>query len=165
MKRILSIFLLLFLFLNLFACSKGDEYKTDVSTASVANAMVASLSAVQDYNEVQADYLSDFITVPEYVTSMHILISTEGNDLNELGVFFVDTEKGSVADAKALLEKYLTDSLEEYRSWYDSYIPEETPKLINAEIKVFGNYVIYAILSDADRASAFAAAEEVLTVK
>ena len=165
MKKTLSILLLLALTLCLFSCADKGEYLDDVNTASVANAMVASLAADLDYTTVGADYLSDFVTIPASVKSCSIMISTEGNDLNEIGVFHVDAEKGSVDEVKKVIETYLTDSLTAYQSWYDGYIPQETPKLINAEVKVFGNYVIYAILSDADKTEAFAAAADVLAVK
>ena len=41
-------------------------------------------------------------------------------------------------------------------------MPEERPKLDSAEIKVVGNYVMYAILSDSDKTAAFEAFEKVL---
>ena len=44
----------------------------------------------------------------------------------------------------------------------DEYMPEEKPKLENAEVKTVGNYVMYAILSDDGKKSAFGAFEKSL---
>ena len=35
----------------------------------------------------------------------------------------------------------------------DEYLPDEKPKLDNAEVWTQGNYVMYAILGDSDRAA------------
>jgi hypothetical protein len=43
-----------------------------------------------------------------------------------------------------------------------NYQPEEKPKLDGAEIKVVGDYVMYVILSDGDRAAAIGAFEKAL---
>ena len=61
-----------------------------------------------------------------------------------------------------LLRDYLAQAYEDNRVWYDSYMPEETPKLRDAEVKVFGNYVVYAIYSSADKATLFDAVKAAL---
>ena len=54
---------------------------------------------------------------------------------------------------------------ERIETWYDSYIAQETPKLRDAEVKVFGNYAVYAIASKEDRAAFFDAVENALRVE
>ena len=80
------------------------------------------------------------------------------NVVDEYGVF-----RAKDADAAKELEKqakdYLANRLE---TWMDEYMPEEKPKVENAECRVFGNYVVYAILSDANRSAAFKAVEAAL---
>ncbi len=160
MKKILSIALVLLLLLSAVSCNKEAEYRDDVKLSSLCNAAIAAL-AVQDYSTADAGYLSDFIaSMPAYVEDSRVVFSTEGNDLNEMGFFRV--EEGKAADVKTLLEGYLTDSLTAYRDWYNSYIPTETPKLENAQVKVYGNFVVYLILSDTDKTAVFAALEDVL---
>ena len=39
----------------------------------------------------------------------------------------------------------------------DEYLPEEKPKLANAEVWSEGNYVMYAILDDAEREAVYKA--------
>ena len=41
-------------------------------------------------------------------------------------------------------------------------MPGERPKLDSAEVKIVGNYVMYAILSDSDRTAAFDAFSKAL---
>ncbi|MBQ1963425.1 MAG: hypothetical protein II369_04835, partial [Clostridia bacterium] len=61
-----------------------------------------------------------------------------------------------------VLEKYLADSFTKNQTWYDSYIPTETPKLRDAEVKIFGNYVIYVIADKEDRTALLSTVEELL---
>ena len=42
------------------------------------------------------------------------------------------------------------------------YLPEEYPKLKNAEIKSAGLYVMYAVLSDSEKEAAFKELENML---
>ena len=68
-------------------------------------------------------------------------------------------------NARELAEEcrdYLKEKYEDENAFIASYAPEELPKLKDAEVKVFGNYVVYAILSESDRATLFANVEEML---
>ena len=86
--------------------------------------------------------------------------ATDGNNLDEIGIYQVTD--GNANAMKTVLEDYLEDSLTRNQSWYESYIPKEIPKLRDAEVKVFGNYVIYAICSKEDRAAVFSAVADLL---
>ena len=86
--------------------------------------------------------------------------ATDGNNLDEIGIYQVTD--GNANAMKTVLEDYLEDSLARNQSWYESYIPKEIPKLRDAEVKVFGNYVIYAICSKEDRAAVFSAVADLL---
>ena len=80
--------------------------------------------------------------------------------MDEFGIFHVTD--GNAEDLETELEDYLEESYEQNKDWYDSYMPEETPKLRDAQVKVFGNYVVYVILSEADCEAAFEAVEKAL---
>ena len=56
-----------------------------------------------------------------------------------------------VAQIKAMVEGYIKILQD---SWMN-YQPEEEPKLKGAEVRTVGDYVMYAILSDADKETAF----------
>lgn len=160
MKKLICLCLaLIALMLPLASCSK--EYADDVSVEKVSEAMVTSLTGtIPLYSLADEGYLDDYFTMPDYVTDHIIHFSTEGNNLDEFGVFHVT--EGNAEDMQSKLETYLKDCYEQNKDWYDSYMPEETPKLRDAEVKVFGNYVVYAVFAEAEREAAFDAAEKAL---
>jgi len=61
-----------------------------------------------------------------------------------------------------MVEDYLVSRNEE---WTGQYLVEEYPKLENAEYRVMGRYVVYAILSEADKETLFNAVECYLTAE
>ncbi len=144
--------------LSLFACVQTPVYRSDVSADDLADAAVVALGQEVNYLSPPADFLSDFFTSPDYAEQVALRRADVGNNLNELGVFRVT--EGNASGMETLLRRYLTDSYARNADWYDSYIPRETPKLRDAEVRVYGNYVVYAILDGEDRAAAFAAIEE-----
>ena len=160
MKKILCFALaLMLLALPLTACSK--KYADDVSVGDLSDAVFEVLSGeLSDYSTADKGYLDDYMTIPDYVTEYTVRFSTAGNNLDEFGIFHVTD--GSAEDLETELEDYLEESYEQNKDWYDSYMPEETPKLRDAQVKVFGNYVVYVILSEADCTAAFEAVEKAL---
>ena len=96
---------------------------------------------------------------PDTLGRYHILINRYGANIDEYGIFRCGEDKDdlSAQQIKALVESYLARRLE---IWMEEYMPEEKPKLENAEVRVQGNYVMYCILSDADKATAFKAFDD-----
>jgi len=160
MKRIFRSVLSLILILSLSACS-AKSYVDNKSSATIADEALVSLRDGVIYRAADESYLEDYFTAPDYASDAAIRHAMDAGNLNELGVYHVPAEK--VGEMKALLEGYLADALQKNQSWYDSYIPQETPKLRDAEVKVFGNYVAYAIFNSRDRRAVFQSLEKSLT--
>ena len=82
-------------------------------------------------------------------------MSAVGTNINEYGIFLAK-DADQAKTIKDALNAYL-----EYREsvWMDEYLPDEKPKLDNAEVLQQGSYVMYTILSDADRDAVNAAFE------
>ena len=160
MKKTICLCLaLIILILPLASCAKS--YADDVSVESLSEAIVVSLTGtIPEYTLADEGYLDDYFTLPDYVTDHIIYFSTEGNNLDEFGIFHVT--ESNAEDMQSKLETYLKDCYEQNKDWYDSYMPEETPKLRDAQVKVFGNYVVYVILSEADCEASFDAVEKAL---
>ena len=156
MKRIITALLAFTLLLSLAAC-KSTNYADNKQVIELADGVVTALNDGKTYSTAEADFLDSYFAKPDYVTESVIRFSTDGNDLNEFGIYHVT--EGKAEDMKALLTKYVTDFYDLYNA---NYLPEETPKLRDAEVKVFGNYVVYAMLNDADRETAFQKLEELL---
>ena len=97
-----------------------------------------------------ANYVRGYMRrTPEEIGEYIILKNVMGTNIDEFGIF-----KAGTMDAAALKEmidayiKILQDS------WMN-YQPEEEPKLKGAEVRTVGDYVMYVILSDADKETAF----------
>ena len=159
MKRILLPLLALALMLSLLACS-STQYADDVKADDLSQSIEGALPSEALYSTAQEGSLDDYFTMPDYVTESVIRFSTNAKNIDEYGIFHVTD--GNAAAMQALLRDYLKRLYEENQVWYDSYIPEETPKLRDAEVRVFGNYVIYAVYSASDKAILFEAVKSSL---
>lgn len=140
MKRNIALVLALIMCLCLFtACGGKDEAKSDPGFEAVSTAV----NGVADSDIMQLipdSYMQNSMKITsEDYTDCVAKISKVGININEYGVFKTDDPDA----LKELLESYL-----EYREeiWMDEYLPEEHPKLENAQVWVVDNYVMYAIL-------------------
>lgn len=144
MKRTIALLLVLTAFLCLCACGSpgtGDPGMEKVSAAVAAAADNGNMQTIPD------TYMQSLMNIdPSMYDEAVTGISKVGTCIDEYGVF-----KTSDPDA-------LTDALNAYLEfreeiWMVEYLPEEHPKLQNAEVWTVGSYVMYAIL-DADTMSA-----------
>ena len=142
MKKIIA--LLLILTAMLCACGSpgaGDPGMEKVSSAVTAAADNGNMQTIPD------SYMQSMMAIdPSMYDEATTGISKVGTCIDEYGVF-----KTSEPDA-------LTDALNAYLElreeiWMVEYLPEEHPKLQNAEVWTVGCYVMYAIL-DADTMNA-----------
>ena len=138
----------------LCACGGGKGVRNDVPVEDVAAAVDKAIGG-EKYSTVDEAYINgrlhvDLTKCDGYVVRLNVV--------DEYGVF-----RAKDADAAKELEKQAKDYLaSRLETWMDEYMPEEKPKVENAECRVFGNYVVYAILSDANRSAAFKAVEAAL---
>ncbi len=149
------------LILSLFAAcgAKSAEVKNDVAVADVSKD-VASVLSDDALVSVDADYIkgSMKMDVSDY-DSYDVKINSKGVNIDEIGIF-----KAKDAQQVASVEKAVKDYLQMRKdTWMVEYMPEERPKLDSAEVKTLGNYVMYVILSDKDKAAALKAFDKALT--
>jgi hypothetical protein len=128
----------------------------------LAELALTSLDNANGYTVAEHDLLEGYFQRPEGISDFTVYIRADRNNIDEFGIYRMGD--GDVREMATLLEGYLSRSLEQNRDWYDSYIPAETPKLRRAEVRVFGDYAVYAILSDSDRKHFFERIEALLTV-
>ena len=159
MKKITLVLLSLLLLVSALSCASA-KYVDDKSVSDLASAAFAKVNDSIPYSVAEKGFLDDYFETPSYVTDSMIQFATDGNNLNEFGFYHVTD--GNTAAMEALLKDYLKRSYEKNQAWYDSYIPAETPKLRDAQVKVFGNYVVYAIASEKDRNAMCDAVDEIL---
>ena len=162
MKRIFSLLALVALLCSLSACRKAT-YSDLIPSERLGAELLEALDADGDYLAAEDDALADYFTVPDFVTDHAVYFRSDRNNLDEFGIFHA--EDGRAEEMAALLSNYLDRSFADNRAWYDSYIPAETPKLRDAEVRTYGNYAVYAILSREDRTRAFEALESALKIE
>ena len=161
MKRILISLFCLILILSLCTCQK-KQYSDEPTADALAERALSALDAPEGYIVAEHDLLEGYFHRPDYAADFTVRIRADRNNIDEFGIFHA--KDGDPAELGRMLGQYLSTSLADNRDWYDSYIPEETPKLRNAEVRVLGNYVVYAILSDGDRDRFFETVENALSL-
>ena len=155
--------LLVALSVTLTSCKRSVLYLDNLSTKALAMELQSELDG-KDYLSADPGYLDDYFDEDAETADYSICFSADGNNLDEFGIWHTGGPK-SAQEVSTQLRRYLDESLIKNRSFYDSYIPKETPKLRDAEVRVYGNYVAYAILDREDRAEFFEKLEERLTKK
>ena len=130
--------------------SGGGERYTDSLSPRILAERCASSIGLSGMEAENADRIRDYAALPSDA-DLTVLCAADRGNLDEVGVWRADNPE----DARTLLETYLKNSYQDNRSYYDSYIPAQTSKLRDAEVRTFGNYVVYAILDDRSRADFF----------
>lgn len=161
MTRIWAVLTLLPTVLALFSCKKASVTYLDTLRAEELASEAEDELDNTEFRHADGNWLDDYITLPEGLSDYEIRFASDGNNLNEFGIWHAKSDQ--ITPLEATLRTYLAESLLRNRSFYDSYIPQEVPKLENAEVRVYGNYVCYAILSEEDKAIFFRTIEEELT--
>lgn len=156
MLRVMLCALTLSLLLSLSACAQ-KKVADDIPLSTLVSRTRKVLSSDMTYSEVDVSYLADYFSAPDYIQNAVILRADIGNDLDEVGFFHV--QDGNADAMRALVSDYLARSYEQNKTWYDSYIPHQTPKLRDARVTVIGNYVFYTILDADDREDVIEAIE------
>ena len=155
-NRLLSALLLLTLLLCL--CSCGAKYRDDVPLSRFT-AVIDSRMGGDDLAEMNSGYVSGAMHLdPNSFGGYVVKLNAKGVNIDEYGVFRAP-ENGKVSDVQDALEGYLKLRRD---SWMKEYMPEEKPKLDKAEVKVYGNYVLYVIAGDDIREAVYQDVEKIL---
>ena len=146
--------MLLCLALTLSACS---SFRTDVAVSDLSSAVIGAVSTQGGFTATDADYVSLEFTAPDTITAnvqeWMICASTSSQTVDEFGIFRVK-EGGDVGAVKAEVEKYVQALQVKLEVYLDMYDPAEKTKLENAQVFVYGNYVVFTMLTDADTTAA-----------
>ena len=141
----------------LFAACAGESAEPKVSFDEMVSAVSAAADGDRTMIAVDTNYIkgSMKIDVDEF-ESYIVCINAYGANIDEYGIF-------KTSDAKRAKE--LGKTLDEYFKfrddiWMPEYMPDEYPKLQNAEYMIRGNHVMYAILSEDVKSAAFKAFED-----
>ena len=139
-------------------CACGDAAGTkDVAVSDLSAAVTKAIGKDGSLSASDGMFLGLTKKSAAEIGDHAVLINVYGTNIDEIGIFKSGTM--SAADLKALADDYLAKRA---AAWMEEYMPEEKPKLTAAEVRTVGNYVMYCILSDADKTAAFKAFEDAL---
>lgn len=140
MKKSIALILVLITVLCLCAACGDDTAKSTDPGMDAVSTAVKNAADSEIMTDIPESYMQSMMKLSaENYSECYARISSVGININEYGVFKTDDPDAM----KDLLHAYL-----EYREeiWMDEYLPEEHPKLQNAQVWVMGDYVMYAIL-------------------
>lgn len=162
MKRILCVIFVLSLLCSLIACSGGDKnYSDSIPCAELLDAAEEQIPIDLGYESFGGDHIKYYFDNTELDDDHALRYSVKSENVNEIGIFHAPDED-SRKKLEDLAKKYISDLVEDRGSFIASYAPDELDKLRGGEVRVYGNYIAYAILSEAEKEHFFDAIEKEL---
>ena len=157
--KFIALFLCLIMTAAALTACGGGEVRNDVAVSELSAKINSELESGADLVDAPESYISssmgfDLSSVSEYV----VKINSRGVNIDEYGIFKA-ADDSQLQQLQTAVSNYLQFRVD---TWMVEYMPEEFPKLQNAETKTIGNYVMYAILSDSDKQAVFSAFEKTL---
>ena len=160
MKKSIALILILALAASLFiSCSKAS-YKDDVSINTISDKIKELVSVDGGYTALSNDYLTFYFELPAGVSESLVVQSSKSEDITEFGIFKTDSKNAD--DLKDAIEDYLEAQEEILVPQVNMYAPNEAPKIRDASVKVFGNYVIYLVMESKTQDGVYSAIEALL---
>ena len=159
MKRIILL-LLLSLSILVFSSCKQEKHSASLTSKELTDALIGQISGSEDYIEYTDEELSYFDFARSSDADITLLYSRAAEDVGEIGV--VRIFDGKSKEMKSALEEYLKDQQKEKGAFFKNYAPGELLKLERAEVRCFGDYVVFTVLSSEESQAVFEKVEEVL---
>ena len=153
---------LLLLSLILAACSKRESYSDSIPCEELMDAVTEQLPINFGYESFDGEQLRSYCDDTKLPDDTCLRYSVLSEDINEIGIFHTPDEQ-SAKQIETLCKKDLQALIDEKSTFIASYAAEELPKLEGGEVRRFGNYTVYAILSEDDRTLAFETIQKKLT--
>ena len=161
-KKIAVSLLACLLAFSLSACTKTIAYKDDVSTAAISESITAKIPVDGGYDFSDADFLTYYFEGNTAIDDFVIAASSASSDVNEYGILHVnDIEQ--IAEVEKMAQVYLSNQRDFLSTFLNTYNAAEMAKLESMQVRVFGNYVVFTILSEADTATVMSLVETMLT--
>ena len=161
-KRIFAVILTAVL-LALPSCTKNTppSYRSDKTAGEVYSAVAEVVSTDAPLAAVDTDYVRYRMMLDTSIMEDYaIYMQNTGSSLDEIGI--IKAIGNDTAAVEKAVQDYLTQRNEE---WTGMYLVEEYPKLRDAEYRIFGQYVVYGILSEAEKTALFDAVSASLSDK
>ena len=158
MKKTISLILAALLCVLLLA-SCGEAELKDVPAADLSKAVLEAIGMTDSMVDTTGVVVEGYMHLStDQFGGCSVYHNSYGTGVDEFGIFKAGTLKA--AEVKSAVDEYI--ELLRETSMAALYTPEEVPKLEGAEVRAVGDYVMYCVLSDADRDAAFDAFESAL---
>lgn len=129
------------------ACSKKEPKSYDFKATDLADTIVAGMKFEDDLAQVDRDsVVSKYETEDLNIDNSSVYMSTTATS-EEIAVFVAIDE----TQAQAILDK-CTERVEDQRTVYSSYAPQEVTRLDDSYIERKKNVVVLCVVSDSDAA-------------
>ena len=163
-KRILSLALALLLTVSIVACGKTVHYRDDVSVDDLSATVSALIPVEGGYDMSGEDFLKYYFDFEHdhTIDGYAIASSSASSNVNEYGILHINDAE-QVSEVAELAEVYLSNQRDFLSTFLNTYNAEEMAKLEKMQVQVFGNYVVYTILSEADTQAVMNAIKTKLT--
>ncbi len=165
MKRILSILLVALTALSLFSCTPDSQisYRDDTKCTILRENVETKLTLADGLEFLDKGELA-LMSEPAVSEILDLVDDqvfrfTGGNSFDEYAIFHVADEK-DVETVKKAFEDYMKAKRED--SLYRTYFPGEEYKLDDAQVEVYGKYVVYGALTEEGRNALFTQTKQLL---
>ena len=127
-----------------------EDVPVEMDIQELSNAIVDRRTDIS-FVEMTEGYLSGVMNFDTTKTEEYaVYVDATGTTVDEFGIF--KAKEGCQEEVEKMLTEYLATRLD---TWMDEYMPEEKPKVENAEIRNQGSYYLYVILGDSERQQTF----------
>ena len=163
MKRTIAILLMIAALCAAVSCTSAKTSRNDIDCEALNVNAEKKIALTDGLDLISKGAIS--LTVQPYISEAveaandYVIRFTGGSSFDEIGILRYDDADAAEKNA-AVVKDYLKSLQED--ELYRSYFPSEEYKLDEWEVKTFGNYVVYAVLSAENRAAYLGEVEQLL---
>ncbi len=130
----------------LTSCAKVG-YTDSISCRDIVNTVIETADGENEYEPFETSHIEHYFKSTDKYDDYYAVYSTDTSDIDEIGIFHASSKDNAEALVKEC-RSYIEELQENSRAFIASYAPEELPKLDGAQVRRFGNYVIYTVLDE-----------------
>ena len=123
----------------------GSSSPVSVDTAALTTSLTSDISYDNELSELSEDDITNYVTVEDGVKG--VMYMSSGSMAEEVAVFTAPDE-ATASTMKNNVQEFLNDQ----KTSFEDYIPEEAQRIDDAVLVVKGNYVILCVSGDSDKA-------------
>ena len=154
MKKTVSLILILLTLGLVCLCACGPSYRTDAEPSALMEKALRTMQGDPgDFTEPEEDFIDRNIGDLEGLVGSSLRLHRQSGNFSEVGIFRLSDAK-SASEAEQKVRAYIQRQQEYLGDFLSQYEATEVEKINNAQVKVYGVYVVYGFLTKAD-ANAF----------